>query len=83
HVMSARDSNIEGGAALDALLKTLPAKIEKNNMRNALREGATVYLQEIKATIPTDSGQLRKSARITTRSGRGGVSASVKVGNLV
>lgn len=76
--------NIGGGAALDALLQSLPAKIETNIMRGALRAGARVYLDEVKQNIPEASGDLRKSARITTRKGKNGqVSASVKVGNRV
>lgn len=74
--------NITGGAALDALLASLPVKLETNVMRGALRAGARVYLNEVKQNIPEASGDLRKSARITTRKGRDGqVSASVKVGN--
>ena len=74
--------NITGGAALDALLATLPQKVETNIMRSALRAGAAVYLSQVKQNIPVEHGDLRRSARITTRKGRDGqVSASVKVGN--
>jgi len=76
--------NITGGAALDALLQSLPAKMETNVMRSALRAGAKVYLDEVKQNIPVEHGLLRQSARITTRKGKDGqVSASVKVGNSV
>lgn len=82
--MSTRDSNIVGGRELADLLATLPLKIEKNITRTALRAGAKVYLDEVRATIPSDTGALRKSARITTRMAKGGkASASVKVGNKV
>lgn len=74
--------NITGGAALDALLATLPTKMETNVMRSALRAGAAVYLAQVKQNIPVAQGDLHRSARITTRKGRDGqVSASVKVGN--
>lgn len=74
--------NIGGGAALDALLQSLPQKVETNVMRSALRAGAAVYLAQVKQNIPVKLGDLRASARITTRKGRGGqISASVKVGN--
>jgi len=74
--------NITGGAALDALLQSLPAKMEQNVMRSALRAGAAVYLREVKQNIPVEHGPLRQSARITTKKNRdGSVSASVKVGN--
>lgn len=76
--------NITGGAALDALLQTLPAKLETNIMRSALRAGAKVYLDQVKQNIPVEHGLLRQSARITTRKTRDGqVSASVKVGNAL
>lgn len=74
--------NITGGAALDALLQSLPAKMETNVMRSALRAGAAVYLAQVKQNIPVKQGFLRASARITTKKNRdGSVSASVKVGN--
>lgn len=74
--------NITGGAALDALLQSLPAKMETNVMRSALRAGAAVYLAQVKQNIPVKDGALRQSARITTKKNRdGSVSASVKVGN--
>lgn len=81
--MSAENTTIVGGRQLDDLLKTLPAKVEKNIMRAALRAGASVMLEEVKQRIPADTGQLRASARITTRGKQGSVSASVKVGNFV
>lgn len=81
--MSARNEVIGGGAELDALLQTLPAKMHKNINRTALRAGAKVYLDEVKQRIPEASGKLKASARITTRAKGGTVSASVKVGNAV
>lgn len=79
--MSQRDEVIGGGAELDALLQTLPAKMHKNINRTALRAGAKVYLDELQTRIPEASGELKKSARITTRAKGATVSASVKVGN--
>lgn len=81
--MSSRDEVLAGGAALDDLLRTLPAKVHRNINRAALRAGAKVYLEEVKQNIPVDSGQLRASARITSRAKGDEVSASVKVGNFV
>lgn len=76
------DENILGGAALDALLRTLPVKLETNIMRGALRAGAKVFLDEVKQNIPVREGVLRASARISTKKGKDGrVSASVKVGS--
>lgn len=76
------DQNIIGGRELDQLLQTLPTKVETNIMRSALRAGARVYLDQVKQNIPVRLGDLRDSARITTRKGRDGqISASVKVGN--
>lgn len=79
--MSTTDFNLVGARDLDRLLQTLPAKVEKNILRASLRAGAVVFLAEVKQRIPAVSGDLRKSARVTTRQGRGQVSASVKVGN--
>jgi len=81
--MTERNENIVGGAALDALLQTLPANMEKNIMRTALRAGAAVMMAEVKQRIPVASGKLAASARITTKYSKGNVSASAKVGNSV
>lgn len=76
------DANITGGRELDDLLQTLAPKMEANIMRSALRAGARVYLDQVKQNIPVKLGDLRASARITTRKGKDGqLSASVKVGN--
>jgi HK97 gp10 family phage protein len=81
--MSGQDAVIVGGRELDDLLRTLPVKMHKNINRAALRAGAKVYLDEVVQRIPEDSGQLKASARITTRAKGDEVSASVKVGNFV
>ena len=84
--------NIIGGKALDDLLQTLPAKVEKNIMRGALRSGANVILEEARRNAPVGPvsgtakkkgakpGDLLRSLRVSTRSRKGAVSASVKVG---
>lgn len=79
--MSGRDDAIIGGRELDQLLATLVPKVEKNIMRTALRAGAVVFLEEVKARVPRNNGDLAASARITSRVRRGEVSASAKVGN--
>lgn len=81
--MTSRDEVISGAREVDQLFQTLPANVEKNIMRGALRAGAAVFLEEVKPRIPAASGQLRASARVTSRYRRGEVSASVKVGNFV
>jgi HK97 gp10 family phage protein len=81
--VSTQDAVIVGGRELDDLLRTLPVKMHKNINRAALRAGAAVYLREVQQRIPEDTGQLKASARITTRAKGDEVSASVKVGNFV
>lgn len=73
--------SIKGGAELQAFLDQLPAKLEANIMRSALRQGANVIRDQAKANVPVKSGDLRDSIKISTRSKRGVVSASVKAGN--
>lgn len=75
-----QNENIIGGAALDALLQTLPAKMEKNIMRSALAAGARVYRDEAKQQVPKQSGKLAESIRVSTRTRGGSVSASAKAG---
>jgi HK97 gp10 family phage protein len=58
---------VSGLAELDALLKKLPAVVEFNVMRGALRAGQKVIMDEAKALVPVDQGDLRDSIRISYR----------------
>lgn len=73
--------HVKGLDELQKFLDALPAKMEANVMRSALRAGAQVIAQEAKANVPVDTGRLRDSIRVTTRSRRGTVYASVKAGS--
>ena len=73
--------DITGGAALDRALQQLPAKIERNILRSALRQGANVYRAEVRENIPISSGKLRKSVRVSTGSKGASVFAYVRIGN--
>lgn len=79
--MATRDEMLQGGRALDDLLKTLSKKLERNVMRAALREGGVVLREEARRRAPVDGGALRKSIRVSTRSSKGMLYASVKAGN--
>lgn len=70
--------NIKGGKELQAFLSSLPAKVEKNIMRSALRAGANVIRAEARTQVPVDSGALRKSLQVTTGGKRGQVIAKVR-----
>lgn len=70
--------HVKGLSELQRLLDQLPAKIEKNVMRGAMRAGAKPILVEAKARVPVESGELRDGLKIKT-SGRGSrVVASVR-----
>lgn len=73
--------NIKGGEELQALLNSLAPKLEQNIMRGAMRAGAKVILEEAKRNVPVKSGELRNSLKISTKSKKGTVTASVKSGN--
>ena len=81
--MSINDQAIQGGRELDRLLNTLPAKIHANILRTALSAGAKVFKDEARRLVPTKTGNLRKSIRVSSRiNGRKGqVTASVKAGS--
>lgn len=74
------DFQITGLVELNALLQTLPAKIEGNVMRSAMRAGQKVMLEAAKSNIPVKSGALRDSLKIKTSSRRGKVSATLVAG---
>lgn len=72
---------VSGLADLKKALDQLPAKIEANIMRGAMRAGSKVMAEIAKEQVPVDSGDLRRSIRVTTRSRRGQVSATVRAGD--
>lgn len=72
---------VTGLADLQKALDQLPAKLEANVLRSALRQGAKVQLAKAREAVPVQSGDLRESLRISTRSRRGLVRAILKAGN--
>lgn len=77
------DQTIAGGRELDAMLRALPVKIERNILRAALRAGAAEFRTAAKANVPVDSGALRRSIKVTTGSKNGRVTARLKVGGVL
>lgn len=75
------DFQITGLSEMNDLLQQLPAKIEANVLRGALRAGQKEILEAAKANVPVQSGDLRASLRIKTRSKKGEVSATLVAGN--
>ena len=59
--------HVKGLSALQALLDTLPVKMEKNIMRGALRAGAKPVAEAARNGIHSVHGDLAKSIRVTTR----------------
>lgn len=71
------DVTIKGAAELQQFLNTLPAKIEGNILRSALRKGAKVQLAYAQEHVPAKTGLLRNGLKIRTRLRAGVASASV------
>lgn len=78
--MTSNAINVKGLAQLQAALDSLPAKLERNIMRGALRAGANTLRDAAKANAPADTGALRDSIRTSTRVRRGVVVARVIAG---
>jgi len=85
--------HVKGLSDLQKLLDGLPAKIEQNVLRGALRAGAAVVLDKAKADCPVGvpnsenvrlyggyEGALRDSIRLSVRAKGGTVTASIKAG---
>jgi len=73
--------SISGLADLQKMLDELPAKIESNIMRGALRAGANVYRDRARAAAPVGkTGKLKKSIKVKASVRRGRVTASVVAG---
>lgn len=74
------DATVTGLKELQAFLDQLPAKVEANIMRAALRQGANVVRAQAQANVPVKSGLLKAGIKVSTRSRRGVVTASIKAG---
>lgn len=74
------EESIVGGRELDAFLQQLPVRVEKNVLRAALRAGANEFKAAAVMRVPVDEGNLKRSLRVTTRTKKGTVYASLKVG---
>lgn len=61
------DVEIKGTAELKRVLGELPVTVERNISRGALRAGAGVFVGEIEATAPRDTGAM--ASRVAIRSG--------------
>lgn len=73
--------HIHGLAELQRTLDQLPAKIEANILRGALRAGANVIADEARRLVPVKTGQLKESIRVSVRPFPGGkLVATVKAG---
>ena len=72
------DIHVTGLADLQKMLDTLPAKIEKNIMRGALRAGMNVVKPAAQEGIHSISGELARSLKVGTRAKGGTVYAALK-----
>lgn len=73
--------HIKGAEELQRRLLELPAKIERNVLRGALRAGAKVFEQVAQQEVPRRTGKLARSIRVSTKTRRGLVMAKAKIGN--
>lgn len=72
---------VEGLAALEKALSTLPDKLERNIVRSALRAGLREMQKEAQARVPVKSGALRASLKIKTRLVKGAPVAGLGAGD--
>lgn len=75
---------VSGGRELDALLQSLPVKVERNILRAALRAGAAPIREKARENLAAngsvETGLVAKGLRITTRAKGGVVTSSLKAG---
>lgn len=70
---------VKGLAQLESFLQQLPAKIERNVLRGALRAGARTIQARAIANVRKRSGATAKSIKVGTRAAGGQVTAYVRV----
>lgn len=76
--MSGDLSHVKGLAELQKFMDQLPAKLERNVMRGALRAGMKPVLEKAQENAPVESGQLRDGLKLGTRHKGGTVMSYVK-----
>lgn len=67
------DFKVKGLAELERALDALPARMEKNVARGALRAGGAVFREEARRLAPVKSGALQKSIRVVSARMRQGM----------
>lgn len=55
---------VTGDAELDAMLRSLPLKLQKKYMRRATRDAAKKTLKTFRDNVPVDTGALRETAKV-------------------
>ena len=75
------DIAVSGLKELNDALQDLPAKIEKNVLRGAMRAGAKVMLDAARQQVPVRTGALRDSLTLKSGYQRGRVTGTVRAGN--
>ena len=74
--------NVRGLSDLQRMLDTLPAKLEQNVMRSALRAGANIVKEEAQTLLASNgnvkTAVLSKGLKVSTRAKAGVVTASIK-----
>lgn len=75
-------SAITGGRELQAFLNLVPAKVERNIMRGALRQGANVIKEEAQRLLAEngsiETGLTKKGLKVSTKARGGKVTASMQ-----
>lgn len=74
-------TRFKGGKELQDALNQLPAKIERNVMRSALRQGANVIRNQARQNVPVEDGDLKKSIKVSTRARGGKTTATLRAGD--
>jgi HK97 gp10 family phage protein len=76
--MSTDTFHVKGLADLGKALSTLPARIEKNVMRGALRAGGNVMRDDARTNAAKATGLLAKGVKVSTNAKGGKVYAKVR-----
>ena len=63
---------LTGDKALDELLESLPKKVQNKYARKGTRAGARIGMQEAKALVPVDEGDLERTLTVRTAKAPGG-----------
>lgn len=76
-------AHVRGLREIGRFLDELPPQVERSILRGGVRAGGVVIMRRAETLVAVESGDLRRSLRVSTRARGGVVTATVIAGNAI